>query len=148
MVLVVSRVAIADVRIQDAADINLGTWQLSSLTGNDALCVYRNVGGSNYVVTVTDSSTITPSGYYLQDTGTNTRQIPISLYWGNTAAAGSIALSDGVALNGSGANTSRENCKGGGAVLTGNIKVDVNNSAMATAVAGTYTTTVSIRISP
>ena len=131
-----------NVRITEVDNINLGTWNISSVTGNDAVCVYRSAGGNTYKITATDNSTIIPGGFYLEN-GSN--KILYSLTWGNTPTPGSTVLNDGIQANASGAHTTSSSCGGGD---TANIKVDINNSAMAGVPAGTYKATVTMVIAP
>lgn len=147
MILFVSSLAFAaadKVRITNVADINLGNWTMSSMTGNDPVCVYHNNGISTYRVTATDNSTLTPSGFYLQNAGA-TAQIAYAVRWGNTPSPGTIPLADGVTLPASGANTANSNCGGGDSA---NFKIDINNSDLAAVPSGTYTATITLVTQP
>jgi hypothetical protein len=136
--------AVTKVRIMEVDNISLGTWAYSSMTGNDAVCAYRNDGVGTYHITATDDSTITPGGFYLQNAA-DTQKIAYSLLWGNTPSPGSTSLADGVQASGSGANTSSNNCSGGDSA---NLRVDINNSALAAVPNGTYTATVTLVMTP
>jgi hypothetical protein len=132
-----------NVRIVEVDNINLGTWGMTSMTGNDAVCVYRSNNNVNYTVNATDNSIITPSAFYFEDTTAHTSQIPFTLNWSNTTSPGTLALSDGVTRSATGANITSSNCGGGDSA---NFKIDVNNSAMAGVPAGTYKTTITFVI--
>ncbi len=132
------------VRISEVNDINLGNWALSSMSGNDPVCVYRNNSIPTYKVTATDNSTITPGNFYLQNAAA-TAQIRYSLNWGATPAPGAIPLADGVQLSTTGANLLQSSCNGGDSA---NFKVDINNSDLAAVPAGTYTATVTLLTVP
>lgn len=128
-----------NMRISNMNDINLGVWTLgTAMTGNDPVCVYRSSGGDKYSVTGIDFSTMTPAQFRLQNAA-GTVEIPYTIKWSNKASAGTLAMTDGVALNAAGANRQSQSCTSG---LTANFKIDVTAAALSGKPAGTYTTTV------
>jgi hypothetical protein len=128
-----------NMRISNMNDINLGTWTpATAMTGNDPVCVYRSSGGDKYSVTGTDNSTLTPAQFRLQNSA-GTVEIPYTVKWSNTAAAGTLAMTDGSALNASNADRKSQSCTSG---LKANFRIDVTAAALSGKPAGTYTTTV------
>jgi hypothetical protein len=131
-------------RITNMNDISLGTWDLvSPMTGNDPVCVYRDNGPGTYTVKGTDSSTITPAQFRLENAA-HTVEIPYTINWGNTSAPGANLLTDNVNFNGTGANTASQTCAGG---TDANFKIDVTAANLANKPAGTYTATVTFNVS-
>ena len=135
--------AATKVRIMEADNISFGTWAQSSVSGNDPVCVYRNDGVSTYNITATDDSTITPGGFYLENS-MHTNQVAYAVTWGNTPSPGSTVLSDGSTAAASGANTASSTCAGGDSA---NFKIDITNSALAAVPPGVYTATITMVIS-
>ena len=133
--------AASQFRIQGVADLDLGSRNYSSLSANEPVCVYRS-DNSNYKVRALSDASI--SGFYLEDPW-GSANIPFSVMWGNTAAAGTNALSEGVNFSATGANTRSTSCNGGS---NANIKLVVNNSGMAAVPAGTYTTVMTVTVAP
>ena len=135
-----------NVRITDVNDLDLGSWDLvSDVTGNDPACVYRDDGSTKYKITATDTSTITPNKFRLENV-TGTVEIPYQLDWSNNASPGTIGLIDGNSKNADGANTASETCSVGG--LSSNFQVLINANDLAGTPSGIYSTTITLTIEP
>jgi len=130
-------------KISNIDDINLGTWvPATAMTGNDAVCIYKSIGNSNYEVTGTDNSTITPTQFRLQNAA-NTVEIPYTVNWSNTSSHGTNLLTDGTVFNTNNAVKTSLTCAG---VMNANFKIDVTAANLDMKPAGTYTATVSFLI--
>ena len=130
-------------QITDVADIALGAYGgTGDLNGNDDLCVYHNGDGS-YRVTITDTSTITPASFTVEDAG-DANEIAMSVFFNDvTGTVGEAAVTDGTALTPlSGANTSTADCSVGG--LSANVHVTLLEAALQAAPAGAYDSTLTL----
>lgn len=131
-------------KISNMDDINLGTWvPATAMTGNDSVCIYKSIiGNTNYKVTGTDNSTITPTQFRLQNAA-NTVEIPYTVNWSNTSSPGTNLLTDGTVFNTNNAVKTSLTCAG---VMNANFKIDVTAANLDMKPAGTYTATVSFLI--
>lgn len=126
-------------RLTNMNDINLGTWLGSTMTGNDPVCVYKSpTGNARYGVTGTDTSTITPGAFRLQN-GANTVEIPYTVSWNQANTPGGSNLTDGASLTRDNADRSSQTCSGG---TNANFRITVDNANIINKPSGVYTTTL------
>lgn len=116
-----------------------------SMAANQDICVYTNGSGS-YKVLVTDDTSMTPTGFSVQN-GIATSSIPYKAYWNNTTGtAGSTQLSYNSPLLRTGANVLSTNCSVGG--KSANIEVVFAQADLRKGVTGGYSGTMTIVIEP
>src|ERR1035437_162496 len=80
--------AVTKLQISEVNEISFGTWNLSSVSANDPVCVYKDDGITTYHINATDNSTIAPAGFYLENSA-KTKQVAYTVTWGNTPSPGS-----------------------------------------------------------
>jgi spore coat protein U-like protein len=133
-------------QLYGVSDISLGSWGLGNpaVSGFMDMCVYSqsNSPAGSYAITVSGAS-----GYVLTN---GQQQIPYSLYWDASGAGSlgsqSIQLTNGVKLANLGnANTSTPLCLTG---ATARLTVKISVADLTAALAGTYTGTVTLLLSP
>lgn len=132
--------------IGSMANFSLGTYSGSGdMTANDDLCVYSN-GNGTYRTVIIDSTSLSPAGFAVQDT-TNTRQIPMQVYWNNhTGITGNSAVSYNTPVSMTGANTQSSVCATGG--LSANMQIRFLQANLQAAFAGAYSSTLTVLIEP
>ena len=94
--LIVSMQILNQVKISNLADVNLGTYTGSNLTGSEAVCAYFNQGAVPAPIQLTVDSNDTPGTFELEDGGSNT--IPYSITYDDGSGAAAVAA--GVAATG------------------------------------------------
>lgn len=134
-------------RITSLTDITLGTYSgTGDLTGNDDVCVYTNDATKAYHVLITDSSSMTPSGFGVQNAGA-TASIPMTVAWNSaTGTSGNAAVTYNSSLAGSNANSTSVTCATGGE--SANLQVTLAAADLQAAPADAYSTTLTIVIEP
>ncbi len=135
-------------QITNISDFNLPNWGIGdpALSASMDICIYaiNVVPVGSYAITVTSSN-----GSYVLKKGTQT--IPYSLYWndggvGNLSSSAGTQLSDGVKLsNRANANILSTSCAAG---LNARLTIKITQAAMTAALAGTYTDTITLLLSP
>jgi hypothetical protein len=127
-------------------NFSLGTYSGSGdMTANNDLCVYSNGNGA-YRTVIIDSTPLSPAGFAVQDT-TNTKQIPMQVYWNNhTGITGNSAVSYNTPLSMTGANTQSSTCAAGG--LSANMQIRFSQANLQAALAGDYSSTLTVLIEP
>jgi hypothetical protein len=136
------------VQISGLSDISLSpTSFATNVTGNTTACIYTNVIaplGSYYV---TATSTYPLSGGFQIFSSALNKYISYSAFWNNTSAASqTVALTSGTkTAQQSGGNSTALNCSN---VANANFNIRLSAAQVAGAVAGTYTDTVTLVISP
>ncbi|PCI50422.1 MAG: hypothetical protein COB51_03355 [Moraxellaceae bacterium] len=125
--------------------INFTSWSTGDLISDNAICVYRDVGGNRYAVTATDDSTITPNGFYLENQP-RTVEIPYIVKWASSASQAGKTLPYGTAYNRRSAATEDEYCAIEG--LSANMRIIVDNADLEAAPAGAYRSEINIVIEP
>jgi len=134
-----------EVRITGGDAVSFGSWVSGSLMSDDTVCVYRDDAVDDYWVTVTDNSTLTPGAFHLENQS-GTAEIPYSVKWNNSAAAGGVSLVYGVKQSGDNAALDDSICSIGGD--TSNIRLEITSSDLEAAPAGSYSTEIEIFIEP
>ena len=136
--------AMADIRVSNLDPYIYGSWTGGNLQTNDRTCVYQDDGNTRYRVTATDDSTITPSGFFLEN-ATNTVEIPYQVKWRSRPTNGGATLTDGVPRNRGNANTTSELCTD---ALSSNMRIRIVAADLAAAPAGNYSAEVTIFVEP
>jgi hypothetical protein len=133
-------------RISGLSDFMLGTYSGSgAMTANRDLCVYTN-GPGDYHVTVTDSSSMTPSGYSVQN-ATATEDIAYTVKWNDrTGTSGNVNMPFGTTKVGHDANTVSTDCSIGG--NSANLLVNFTQANLRAAPGGVYSATMTVEIEP
>ena len=134
----------ADVRLTGMQTADFGVWSGGDLVDDNVTCVYRSDGNDKYKLTVTDNSTITPGGFYLENES-KTVQIPLSVRWKTSPVAGGNSLSDGVTKNLRDANVTNELCADS---MSSNLNVSVSGGDYSGVLPGTYSTELIIFLEP
>ena len=100
------------VRISNLDDIDLGTYAGVDVSGNDDVCVYRNVTG-DYSITAASTNTDAAGTFkLLHNDGVTDHYIAYSVDW--TDGGGTTALTEGLQdTSMSGASTTSTTCGGG-----------------------------------
>lgn len=134
-------------QVTSLTDFVLGTYGgTGAMTGNQDVCVYTNDATRSYGVRVTDSSTMSATGFSVQNAGA-TAQIPYTLRWNDaTGIAGNTALAYNTRLASIDANITSATCATGGD--SANLQISLLATDLQAAPAGSYTTTVSVLIEP
>ena len=136
--------ALTLVQVQGLSDMNLPSWGLGdpAVTAGINFCIYNTLN-PNYSVNVSSAG-----GFKLSNGG---KFIPYSLSWddggaGNLGNTSGIALSNNVTLAGQhNANFVSPICLGG---PNARLNLKITQADMTAALAGTYTGTITIVISP
>jgi uncharacterized protein YdbL (DUF1318 family) len=129
-------------QITSINDINLGAWTIASSapTGFDDICVYTSTG--SYEVTTT-SANFTGANYRLYDGSAN--YVVYTVSWNDATGGGGAAMTHNTAMTGQTGNSASATCGGS---QNASVQVDITNVAMAAAVAGTYTDTLTMVVAP
>jgi hypothetical protein len=129
-------------KITGLADIALGAFGTTDMTGNSDACIYTNTAGGAYHVKVTDDSGT--GGFALKTAGGST--VPYTVKWNSAAGTtGNAAVTYNTDLAGTNANTTSQTCAGG---KNANVAVNVLATDLTAAAAGNYSTTLSVLIEP
>lgn len=140
--------ALLAMRVYSVSDLNLGTWSMGdpAVSAHINLCMYSYdlLPITGYAITVTSVG-----GYNLKS---GPRNIPYTLTWddggaGNLGASGGAALTNGVKL----ASRLRANILDSTCTLSGpnaRLNLKITQASMSAALAGTYSGTVTILITP
>ena|ERR1022692_2236002 len=138
----VSLTIAAQYQITGLTDLALGAWSGSgNMTANNDVCVYTNDSTGNYHTLVTDSS---GTSAFKVKSGANA--IPYTVNWNHVSGVvGNVAVTYGIALLVTGANTSSVTC---GGLKDANYQVTFLSAALAAASAGSYSTTLTMVIEP
>lgn len=124
------------VRISNLNDIPLGTYAGVTMTGSDAVCVYRNITG---LYRITANSGNGAGAFELEDGAAVPSVIPYTVTWGGTAMAENTALTGQT-----GASTTSATC-GGGTNTTFAVSVLATDIEAATAT-GLHSDTVTLTL--
>ena len=133
-------------KLSGFSDFSLGKYSGSgTMTANEDLCVYSNGTGSYHVV-ITDDSTLSPSGFSVQNSNA-TVDIPYTVKWNNTTGtSGNASAAYGGSHAGSGANVTSPTCSTGG--LTSNLQVNFTQANLRAATGGLYSTNITAMVEP
>jgi len=134
-------------QISHIADFAFGTYGGSGdMTSNDDVCVYTNDLSRNYRVRITDSSSMSPSGFSVQNAA-GSAEIPYTIKWNNaTGTSGNQNVNYNAPVSGANANNTSNTCASGG--NNANIQVTMASAALQAAAAGAYSATVTIVVEP
>jgi len=133
-------------QITGVADLAFGSYSgTGDMLANDDVCIYTNGVTSAYKVRVLDNSSMSATGFSVQNTGA-TAQIPYTVKWNNVAGVtGNAAVAYNVPTAKTGANTTSVTCNG---TNNANVQVVMMQADLQAAPAGSYSTTLSITIEP
>jgi hypothetical protein len=134
-------------QISGLTDFALGTYSgAGALTANQDVCAYTNDSTRAYHVLVTDSSTMSATGFSVQNAGA-TAQIPYTLKWNNAiGTTGNVALAYNTLLAGANANIVSATCTTGG--KSANLQINMIATDLQAAPAGSYSTTITMVVEP
>jgi len=133
-------------QITGISDFAFGNYSGSGdLTSNDDVCVYTNDSTRQYKVRITDSSSLSPSGFSVQNAA-GTAHIAYTVKWNNQSGTnGNQNVSYNSHVNGENANNSSASCNG---ARNANLQVNVAQAALQAASGGAYSTTLTVVIEP
>lgn len=138
------------VQITNLSDINLPNWSTGdpAVSASADICVYviKLLSNSDYAITASS-----PGGFFLNN---GPQKIPYTLYW-EDSGAGHLGSSGGTQLSNNVKLGSRQNanilsplCALGLIGPNARLYLKITQADMAAALAGTYTGTVTLMISP
>jgi len=141
---------IDQVQVSNLSDFNLPTWSMGDPGINTSIdiCVYtlKLLSANDYAVTASS-----PGGFVLKN---GTQQIPYTLYWedsgvGNLGSSSGTQLTNGVKLGSrQNGNIISSSCSLLPAGPNARLYLKITQADMTAALAGTYTGTVTLMISP
>jgi len=133
-------------QISGMQDLPLGTYGgTGGLSGNTDICVFSN-GDGGYQVRIYDDSTMSPSGFSVQNPQA-TASIPYEVKWNDrTGTSGNSPVSYNAAASQTGANTQSTDCSLGG--KSANLEVQFASSDLRAAPTGYYDATLTVVIQP
>lgn len=149
--IVVPARAFATVQISNISDISLPPWGI----GDGPVSAHIDICIANIQLPITDNYAVTissPGGYVLNAAGGQT--IPYSLYW-EDSGAGSLGSSNGAQLSDNVKSSGFQNanvlsalCLLGLSGPNARLNLKITQAAMTAALAGNYSGTITIVISP
>lgn len=134
------------VMISKMDDLAFGTWTASGdMAQDDDVCVYTSDATGRYKVTLTGNG---PSGEFQVDDG-NSNIASYQVWWNDEkGTVNGVQVSSGTALaSQTTACTSNSSCSGCGS-NSANFKVKFTSAELSSAIAGSYTGTLSIVVEP
>jgi len=137
--------AVSQIRITGAVAASYGDWTTGDIVIDDNLCVYRDDSVDRYKVLITDDSTITPTGFYLENVP-NTSEVSVEVRWNNAPITGGAAITDNKTKNTNSANEVDELCVTGGD--SANLQITITGTDLDALPPGDYSTELNVQVEP
>ena len=132
-------ISMADVRISNMNDLNLGSWTgMSDLTTQDDVCVY-NDAGPNYLMTAEGSGA---GGSFLLQSGANNIAYSVDFKESGGSFTGLTATNS---ESFTGANQVSDTCGGS---TNATVRITASNAALLAAASGSYSGTLYLQVDP